>query len=96
MVTAVLGYLVFSEKLPGMWWLGASLLVAGSVIIGMREEGEKKANVEESLLGGEGDGQEFRDSEEEERVELDSMRGAEQRQGQESEDESSDEDGVLK
>jgi hypothetical protein len=41
-VTAVLGALVFSEKLPGKWWLGASMLVAGSVIIGMRDEGEKK------------------------------------------------------
>jgi hypothetical protein len=41
-VTAVLGALVFSEKLPGQWWLGASMLVAGSVIIGMRDEGEKK------------------------------------------------------
>lgn len=42
MVTAVLGALIFSEKLPGLWWLGAAMLVAGSVIIGMREETEKK------------------------------------------------------
>lgn len=37
-VTAILGALIFSEKLPGLWWLGAAMLVTGSVIIGMREE----------------------------------------------------------
>jgi hypothetical protein len=41
-VTAVLGALVFGEKLPGQWWLGAAMLVTGSVIIGMREDTEKK------------------------------------------------------
>ncbi|KAH7115989.1 hypothetical protein B0J11DRAFT_584031 [Dendryphion nanum] len=41
MITAVLGTLIFSETLPGLWWLGAALLVAGSVIIGRREEGNK-------------------------------------------------------
>jgi hypothetical protein len=41
-VTAVLGALIFSEKLPGVWWLGAAMLVTGSVIIGMREDTEKK------------------------------------------------------
>ncbi|TKA66568.1 hypothetical protein B0A55_08278 [Friedmanniomyces simplex] len=41
MLTAVLGALIFRESLPGLWWLGASLLVAGSVIIGRREEGKE-------------------------------------------------------
>ena len=41
MVTAILGWLVFGEKLPALWWLGASLLAAGNVVIGRREEGEK-------------------------------------------------------
>ena len=41
MVTAILGWLVFGEKLPPLWWLGASLLAAGNVVIGRREEGEK-------------------------------------------------------
>ena len=36
-VTAILGMLIFSEGLPLGWWLGASLLVAGSVVIGARE-----------------------------------------------------------
>ena len=30
-----------AECVPGLWWLGASLLVAGSVIIGRREEGKE-------------------------------------------------------
>ena len=41
MITAVLGWLIFSEKLPPLFWLGASLLAAGNVVIGSREEGEK-------------------------------------------------------
>ncbi|EME40657.1 hypothetical protein DOTSEDRAFT_177771 [Dothistroma septosporum NZE10] len=41
MLTAVLGLLIFSETLPGLWWLGAAMLVAGSVIIGGREEGKE-------------------------------------------------------
>ncbi|KAK6429242.1 hypothetical protein LTR95_014610 [Oleoguttula sp. CCFEE 5521] len=42
-VTATLGWGVFGEKLPALWWLGASLLVAGSVIIGRREEDKGEA-----------------------------------------------------
>ncbi|KAK3650160.1 hypothetical protein LTR56_006435 [Elasticomyces elasticus] len=38
MLTAVLGAAIFRESLPALWWLGASFLVAGSVIIGRREE----------------------------------------------------------
>jgi hypothetical protein len=40
MLTAFLGLLIFSESLPPMWWVGASLLVAGNVIIGRRDEKE--------------------------------------------------------
>lgn len=95
-VTAVLSFIVFSESLPGLWWVGAALLVAGSVIIGMREETEKKSVAattgEAPLLdrNGMAAGEEFRDDDEgeEERVELDSVRN--------SEGNSSDEDGVLK
>jgi len=42
MITAVLGFLIFSESLPPLWFLGAAMLVAGNVIIGRREEGETK------------------------------------------------------
>jgi drug/metabolite transporter (DMT)-like permease len=38
-ITAILGALIFGESLPLLWWVGASLLITGSVIIGKREEG---------------------------------------------------------
>ncbi|KAM0511653.1 hypothetical protein ACHAPE_009704 [Trichoderma viride] len=40
LVTAFTGLLIFSESLPPMWWAGASLLVAGSVIAGRKDEDE--------------------------------------------------------
>lgn len=36
--TALLGLMIFSESLPPMWWGGAVLLVAGSVIAGKDED----------------------------------------------------------
>lgn len=39
--TALLGLIIFRESLPAQWFVGAVLLVAGNVIIGRREEGEK-------------------------------------------------------
>ncbi|CAK1358355.1 hypothetical protein CB0940_07023 [Cercospora beticola] len=47
MLTAILGWVIFKESLPGLWWLGASFLVAGSVIIGRREEGKDAETVAE-------------------------------------------------
>ncbi|KEF53130.1 uncharacterized protein A1O9_11038 [Exophiala aquamarina CBS 119918] len=41
MITAVLGWIIFSEKLNGLWWGGASLLAIGNVVIGRREEAKK-------------------------------------------------------
>ncbi|KAI1007928.1 hypothetical protein K3495_g301 [Podosphaera aphanis] len=38
LITAVLGCMIFSERLPPMWFAGAALLVAGNVIIGRRDE----------------------------------------------------------
>ncbi|KAF1362934.1 hypothetical protein EJ07DRAFT_105630 [Lizonia empirigonia] len=97
MITAVLSALIFSESLPGLWWLGAAMLVAGSVIIGMREEGEKKEVVtgtgEAPLLDSQGEASaEFRDSDDEahSRHELDSVRR------RSSSSERSDEDGTLR
>ncbi|KIW39318.1 uncharacterized protein PV06_09101 [Exophiala oligosperma] len=40
-ITAVLGWMVFGEKLSGLWFLGAGLLAVGNVVIGRREEGKK-------------------------------------------------------
>ncbi|KAI0459527.1 hypothetical protein F5B21DRAFT_455156 [Xylaria acuta] len=39
MITALLGFAIFAEALPPLWWAGASLLVAGNVIIGRKDEG---------------------------------------------------------
>jgi hypothetical protein len=47
MITAVLGWMIFSESLPPLWFVGAALLVAGNVIIGRREEGEEKGKGEQ-------------------------------------------------
>ncbi|KAK4126001.1 hypothetical protein N657DRAFT_632166 [Parathielavia appendiculata] len=41
-ITALLGYAIFSEALPPLWWLGAAMLVAGNVIIGRKDEGLSK------------------------------------------------------
>ncbi|KAI4161280.1 MAG: hypothetical protein LQ342_004947 [Letrouitia transgressa] len=41
MLTAVLGWMIFRERLPPLWWVGGAGLVVGTVIIGRRgEEGE--------------------------------------------------------
>ncbi|KAI0438749.1 hypothetical protein F4803DRAFT_82190 [Xylaria telfairii] len=39
MITALLGFVIFAEALPPLWWVGATLLVAGNVIIGRKDEG---------------------------------------------------------
>lgn len=49
MITAFLGFFIFSETLPPLWWLGAALLVVGNVIIGRREELEAVKDVEEPV-----------------------------------------------
>lgn len=101
-ITAVMSALIFSESLPGLWWLGAAMLVAGSVIVGMREEGEKEGgNRRAGDADGEGEGplldaqgeanEEFRDQDDgASRHELDNMRR------RSSSSERSDEDGTLR
>ncbi|KAJ8060495.1 hypothetical protein OCU04_010817 [Sclerotinia nivalis] len=54
MITAVLGFIIFSESLPPLWFLGAALLVAGNVIIGRREEEEKGDSSGHDMENGEG------------------------------------------
>ncbi|KAK4141073.1 uncharacterized protein C8A04DRAFT_14372 [Dichotomopilus funicola] len=46
-LTAILGFAIFSEALPPLWWLGAALLVAGNVIIGRKDEGKEEAEAQE-------------------------------------------------
>lgn len=33
--------MIFAEKLPPLWWVGAAGLVVGNVVIGRREEGDE-------------------------------------------------------
>ena len=40
MITAVMSALIFSENLPGLWWVGAAMFVAGSGRVVRREAGE--------------------------------------------------------
>lgn len=51
-ITAILGFAIFSEALPPLWWIGAAMLVAGNVIIGSKDEGKSEAKGE---AGGGGD-----------------------------------------
>ncbi|KAF7512241.1 hypothetical protein GJ744_002403 [Endocarpon pusillum] len=55
-VTALLGWLVFGERLPPLWWVGAGLLAAGNVVIGRREEEAEKKVGADGLIGVERDG----------------------------------------
>ncbi|KAK6852424.1 hypothetical protein PG995_010975 [Apiospora arundinis] len=66
-ITAILGFAIFAESLPPLWWLGAAMLVAGNVIIGRKDEGAaasedtaattastaEESSSEQPLLGGE-------------------------------------------
>ncbi|KAK2613840.1 hypothetical protein N8I77_000719 [Diaporthe amygdali] len=53
-ITALLGFVIFSESLPPLWWVGATFLVAGNVIIGSKDEGEKAVGGESSQDGSRG------------------------------------------
>ncbi|KAL8915602.1 MAG: hypothetical protein Q9172_006851 [Xanthocarpia lactea] len=68
LITALLGLMIFSEKLPPLWWVGAAGLVVGNVVIGRREEdgneNDKAEAVKGTHLEGEGPvGQRYRDYE---------------------------------
>ncbi|ATY63946.1 transcription initiation factor IIA small subunit [Cordyceps militaris] len=45
-VTALLGIAVFSERLPPLWWAGASLLVVGNVITGRTNDGDDSVSAD--------------------------------------------------
>lgn len=63
LLTAFSGWMVFGEKLPGLWWVGAAGLVVGNVVIGRRdEEGDVtfKGKVGEGGGRGEQEGEELR------------------------------------
>ncbi|KAB5523912.1 hypothetical protein GE09DRAFT_1229645 [Coniochaeta sp. 2T2.1] len=60
-LTAVLGFAIFSESLPPLWWLGAAMLVAGNVIIGGKDESASSDSVDGSNGLDRTVGAEFRD-----------------------------------
>ncbi|KAJ5243059.1 uncharacterized protein N7469_001386 [Penicillium citrinum] len=37
LTTAFLGMIVFQEAVGGLWWLGAAMMGAGCILVGMRE-----------------------------------------------------------
>ena len=90
MITAVLGFIIFSESLPPLWWLGAALLVAGNVIIGRREEDEGTKPGDEHERAENGEGTYNSDEEEgliaQESVELDLDEELERKRKQDEED----------
>lgn len=53
LVTAVLGMIVFSERVGGLWWLGAVMMGAGCILVGMRDE--NKDDNKKGQVAGEGD-----------------------------------------
>lgn len=44
LVTAILGMIVFSERVGGLWWLGAVMMGAGCILVGMRDESSNNHN----------------------------------------------------
>ncbi|MCJ1370910.1 hypothetical protein MMC20_002124 [Loxospora ochrophaea] len=72
MLTALLGLVIFSESLPGLWWVGAAMLVAGNVVIGRREEKEVEQVGQESG-GADEERERLREEEEEEEEEEETL-----------------------
>lgn len=58
-ITALLGLAIFSESLPPLWWVGASLLVAGNVIIGRKDESKADETREVAISEAEGGNSSF-------------------------------------
>ncbi|EED22119.1 conserved hypothetical protein [Talaromyces stipitatus ATCC 10500] len=47
LVTAVLGMIVFRERVGGLWWLGAVMMGAGCILVGMRDDSTSHKEVSE-------------------------------------------------
>ncbi|KAK2736735.1 hypothetical protein FQN57_000583 [Myotisia sp. PD_48] len=45
LVTALLGMIVFQEKVTGQWIIGAVLMAGGCIVVGLREEKEQEESV---------------------------------------------------
>ena len=57
LITALLGLMIFSEKLPPLWWVGAAGLVVGNVVIGRREEEGIEHDKAEAVKGTQSEGE---------------------------------------
>lgn len=83
MITAILGFFIFTESLPPLWWVGAAMLVAGNVIIGRREEKEVEVKVDEHNIAENGESM-YSGSEDEvslrEEVEIQALKTGEERE----------------
>lgn len=87
LVTAILGMLVFSENVGGLWWLGAAGMGMGCIIVGMRDEGNKgEAKAEDRERDGDGDGDEAAILLGGERESLDGRDGGDERRKERDED----------
>ena len=71
MLTAFSGWMVFGEKLPGLWWFGAAGLVVGNVVIGRREEEGDDSKVSLGGRSGGYEGEERREAYRDQGVEED-------------------------
>ncbi|KAF4774414.1 hypothetical protein HER10_EVM0012703 [Colletotrichum scovillei] len=85
-ITAMLGFVIFSESLPPLWWVGAAMLVAGNVIIGRKDEEADKSGDYAPVPQQPGlapvpldGGDEDKDSEDEDIVDLGDLNAAEHR-----------------
>ncbi|KAL2006312.1 hypothetical protein VTN00DRAFT_9966 [Thermoascus crustaceus] len=55
LVTAILGMIVFGEHVRGLWWLGAAMMGAGCILVGMRDGDREKKGDSSDAGGGDGD-----------------------------------------
>ncbi|KAK5624935.1 hypothetical protein RRF57_000651 [Xylaria bambusicola] len=53
MISALLGLAIFAESLPPLWWAGATLLVAGNVILGRKEVSPEEDTPNDSIVSAE-------------------------------------------
>lgn len=52
MISALLGLAIFAESLPPLWWAGATLLVAGNVILGRKDGSPENTGADVDVSAG--------------------------------------------
>ncbi|KAL1962878.1 hypothetical protein VTN77DRAFT_9056 [Rasamsonia byssochlamydoides] len=56
LVTAILGMIVFGERVRGLWWVGAAMMAAGCILVGMREKMDDSSDNRSNNSSGNGSG----------------------------------------